>query len=337
MKIAFYEIVDWEANYIKEKLPNHELSFYSSTFSDDVLPEAGVDIISTFTSSPVTSKVLEAVPTLKFVATRTTGFDHIHIDDCLARGVVASNVPTYGENTVAEFTFALLLMLSRKMYPAVKRIREQAWFNFENLRGFDLKDKTMGVIGTGHIGTYVVKIARGFGMNVVAYDPFPNEKLAKEFEFKYLSLSDLLSQSDVITLHVPYMPSTHHLINKDNIKLIKPGSVLVNTARGGLVETEAMVMALRSGILAGAALDVLEEEGFIKDEVSMLTDGHPQEQQMKTVLADHELMHMDNVIITPHNAFQTTEAIKRILDTTVANIQAFIDGKPINVITKEKK
>jgi D-lactate dehydrogenase len=233
---------------------------------------------------------------------------------------------------VAEFAFALLLTLSRKMYPSLKRVKEQGKFNFDGLRGFDLKGKTLGVVGTGHIGTYVVKIAVGFGMNVIAYDPFPNEKLATEFHFTYVSLEDLLAQSDVITLHVPYMPATHHLINSENVKKIKRGAVLINTARGPLVETQALVWGLRNGIIAGAGLDVLEEEGFVKDELEMLEHGHPAAEQLMTALADHELMTMDNVVITPHNTFQTSEAIQRILNTTVENIKAFVQGSPTNVV-----
>ncbi len=335
MKIGFYEIEQWEADYIKEQLKGHELFFQRAHFSDEELPEADLDVISTFTMSPVTPKVLGHVKDLKLVVTRTTGFDHINLEACEDKGIVVSNVPTYGENTVAEFTFALLLTLSRRMYAAVKRVKEEGWFNFEGLRGFDLKGKTIGVIGTGHIGTYVVKIAHGFGMNIVAYDPFPNEKLAKEFDYKYLSLEELLKQSDVVTLHVPYMPATHHMINLDNIKLFKSGSVLINTARGGLVDSKALITGLKMGFLSGAAMDVMEEEGFIKEELEMLVSGHPNQEQMRTALADHELMHMDNVIISPHNAFNTLEAIKRILDTTVKNIKGFADGKPVNMVKKK--
>ncbi len=334
MKIGFFEIEQWETDYIKEQLHGHELFFQRAHFSDDEPPESDLDIISTFTSSPITPKVLEHVKNLKFVATRTTGYDHINIEACNQKGVLVSNVPTYGENTVAEFTFALLLTLSRRMYPAVKRVKEEGWFNFEGLRGFDLKGKTIGVVGTGHIGAYVVKIAHGFGMNIVAYDPYPNDKLAQDFGFKYVELEELMRSSDVVTLHVPYMPATHHLINKDNIKLFKSGAVLINTARGGLVDSQALVTALKMGFLSGAAMDVMEEEGFIKEEMEILTSGHPKEEEMRTALADHELMRMDNVIISPHNAFNTIEAIKRILDTTVTNIKGFIDSKPVNVVKK---
>jgi D-lactate dehydrogenase len=333
MKIVFYEIEDWEAEYIKNKLPGFNLEFVRGVCSSENLPPEDADIVSPFVASKIDAQFFAAAPSVKFVATRSTGYDHINLEAAKAHGVVVSNVPTYGESTVAEFTFALILELSRKLYPAIKRVREDGWFSFEGLRGFDLKGKTLGVVGTGRIGASVIEIAKGFTMNVVAYDVHQNEVLAKQYGFVYVPLEELLGQSDVITLHVPYMPATHHLLNLNNFKLIKPGCILVNTARGALVETEALVATLRSGQLAGAALDVLEEEGFINDEATLLASGHPQAEQMRTLLADHALMGMDNVIITPHNAFNTTEAIQRILDTTVENIQAFVNGKPVNVVT----
>jgi D-lactate dehydrogenase len=332
MKIAFYEISPWEVEFIKGKLPNNDLSFFVSPFSETDLPDPSVEILSCFTGSKVTLKLLEKLPHIKFVATRTTGFDHINLDACKARNVKVSNVPTYGANTVAEFTFALLLAVSRKLYPSLKRVKEMGSFNFDGLRGFDLQNKTLGIIGTGHIGAYTIKIAHGFGMKILAYDPKPSEDLAKQYDFTYVTLDDLLRQSDIISLHVPYMPATHHIINMNNIHMIKKGCILLNTARGGLVETQALVQGLRSGVFAGAGLDVLEEELFLQDETQVLLNGHPTEMQIKTVLADHELMHMENVIITPHNAFQTTQAIERILDTTVENIQNYIAGKPINLV-----
>lgn len=332
MKIAFYEIADWEAEVIKSKLTGHELSFFPGKFSDSDLPNADTEVLSMFTGSPVTPAVLGALSNLKMVATRTTGFDHVNLQATKDKGVVVSNVPTYGQNTVAELAFALILALSRKLYPAIKRVREQGLFNFDGLRGFDLAGKTLGVIGTGHIGAYAIKIAKGFSMEVVGYDPFPNEKLAAEYGFKYLSLEELLAQSDIVTIHVPYMPATHHLLNRDNLMKMKRGSILINTARGPLIETAGVVEALRTGVLAGFGADVLEEEGIITDELNMLAKGHPKEEQLKTVLADHELMQMENVVITPHMGAQTSEAIRRILETTITNIQAFAAGKPENVV-----
>jgi D-lactate dehydrogenase len=329
MKIVFYETEEWESAYLKQKLSGYDLVFKSGC---KIEPDDSAEVICNFVGSPLTKEIINGLPKLKLVVTRSTGFDHIDLKACAEKGITVSNVPTYGENTVAEFTFALLLALSRKISPAVKQVREQGLFATDNLQGFDLQGKILGVIGTGHIGTYVVKIAHGFGMNIVAFDPHPNEKLAAEFNFKYVSLEELLKTSDVITLHVPYMPATHHLLNRENLKLCKKGSVLVNTARGGLVETAGLVEALKEGRLAGAALDVLEEEGFIKEEAEMLIHGHPKEDDLKILLADHELMYMDNVLITPHNAFNTKEAIERILETTINNIKSFAEGKPKNVV-----
>jgi len=329
MKIAFFETKPWEAEYLKTRLPGFDMEFFGGEGKD---ASSNAEVLCNFIGFRVDGKVLSRFPKLRYVTTRSTGYDHIDVEACAKKNILVSNVPTYGENTVAEFTFALLLSLSRKIYPSVKRIREEAWFSCDDLQGFDLMGKTIGVIGTGHIGTYVIKIASGFGMHVIAYDPYPKPELAKVYNFEYVSLEDLLKQAEVVTLHVPYMPATHHILNSKNLALVKPGAVLVNTARGGLVETAALVEALKSGRLAGAAMDVLEEEGFVKEEAEMLLSGHPNEQQLKTVLADHELMHMPNVLITPHNAFNTKEALTRILDTTVGNILGFSKNSPINLV-----
>ncbi|MBI5530943.1 MAG: hydroxyacid dehydrogenase [Candidatus Doudnabacteria bacterium] len=330
MKILFIETENWEQEYLKEKFAGNELVFRNRP---EILPEdANTEVLCTFLGCPIAQAELEKMPNLKYIATRSTGFDHIDLKAAAAKSIPVSNVPTYGENTVAEFTFALLLALSRKVYPAAKQVKEQGLFETRELQGFDLKDKVIGVIGTGHIGTYVVKIAHGFGMKIVAYDPYPNQQLAKDFEYTYASLEELLKTSDVITLHVPYMPATHHLLNAENLKLVKPGAVLLNTSRGGLVETAGLVEALKTGKLAGAGLDVLEEEGFVKEEAHLINNPHPNLEQIKVALADHELMHMPNVLITPHNAFNSREAVMRILDTTVANIQGFMNGKPANLV-----
>ncbi len=336
MKIKCYQTRGWEVDYLKERLKEHELSFFEevpelkANFKDDS------EIISVFVGFDLGKKELEHFPNLKFIATRSTGFDHIDLKACAARKILVSNVPTYGENTVAEFAFTLLLALSRKLYPAVKSVKETGQFTPEGFMGFDLKAKVIGVVGTGHIGVHVVKIAKGFDMHVLAFDPHPRAELVKNYGVEYVSLEELLKQSDVVSLHVPYMPATHHLINKENIKMMKRGSLLINTARGGLVETAALLDALDSGHLAGAAMDVLEEEGYVQDEIVLLHQSHPSQQQLKTVLADHELIVRDNVIITPHTAFNTKEAVQRILDTTISNIHAFIQGSPINLVEPKK-
>lgn len=329
MRIAFFETKPWEENYLKPKLAGHSLTFSAAS---QIETSADAEILSNFVAFPISKEILGQLPKLKYIATRSTGYDHIDLKACNERGIVVSNVPTYGENTVAEFTFALMLALCRKLYPAIKRVHEEGRFSTEGLQGFDLKGKTLGVVGTGHIGAHVARIAKGFEMEICAYDPYPNQKLAQELKFSYADLDKLLQTSDIVTLHVPYLPQTHHLINRDKFLLFKKGALLINTSRGALVETASLIESLRAGQLAGAALDVLEEEGFVKEEASLLARAHPSGQELKTVLADHELMKMDNVIVTPHNAFNSKEAVERILDTTIANIAAFAAGQPINTV-----
>jgi D-lactate dehydrogenase len=328
MKIAFFEIEQKEVEYIKEQLPGADIFFSDQKLSKENLPqEKDFDAVSVFVGSKIDADVIAAFPNVKLITTRSTGFDHIDLKFAAGKGIKTGYVPGYGDNTVAEFAFGLILNLSRKMYLAIDRIKETENFNYEGLKGFDLKEKTIGVVGTGRIGQYAIKIAKGFGMNVIAYDAFPKEELAKELDFKYVSFDDLLTQADVIDIHVPYLPTTHHMINMENIGKIKKGAILINTARGAIVETDALVKALNEGILGGAGMDVLEEEGVVQDEKAFLLYGHPEEHNLKTVLENHVLMEMPNVLITPHTAFNTAEAIQRILDTDLINIKEFIQNR----------
>lgn len=279
------------------------------------------DIISVFVSSPVPAALLQAMPSLKFIAARSAGIDHIDAKACEARGIVIKNVPHYGEHTVAEHTFALILALSRKIFESYERT-EKMMFDRAGLQGFDLYKKVIGVVGTGNIGTHVVGIAKGFHMNVVAYDVHPKAGLPG---VTYVdNLDDLLSQSDVITLHIPYLESTHHLINMENIAKVKPGAIIINTARGGLIDTKAMLWALDKGILAGAGLDVLEEERDAFDRIDFLSSGQPAYDHLLTLLNNHLLVSRKDVIITPHNAYNSVEAVQHIFDTTVENIKSFV-------------
>lgn len=318
----------WEQEYIAPRLKDYELVFASK---EDYTKDSNIEIISNFIGFPVSGEIMSKFPKLKYVATRSTGFDHIDIKAAAQKNILVSNVPTYGENTVAEYAFALLLALSRKIYPSVKQVREKGLFENSGLEGFDLRGKVFGVVGTGHIGERAARMALGFEMKVVAYDPHPKTELTEKYGLEYMSLEDLLKKSDIISLHVPYLPSTHHLINSKNIGLCKKEAIIINTARGGLIETEALTNALKAGTLGGAGLDVLEEEGFVKEELHLINE-HPNSDQIKIALADHELMEMDNVLITPHNAFNSREALKRILDTTAENILSFIKGQPQNLV-----
>jgi len=332
MKIAFFEVEDWQKDYLKGKLSGNELSFFAEPlFLDNINFAADCPIISPFIYSQINKDILQKLPDLKIIATRSTGFDHIDIQTAKENKVAVCNVPFYGENTVAEHTFALILALSRKLVDSVQRARTGD-FTLDGLRGFDLKAKTLGIVGLGHIGLHVARIAKGFEMKVLAYDVKQDKKLAKKIGFEYARLEELLTKSDIITLHAPDNESTHHLINSENINLIKRGAYLINTARGGLIETQALLKALSNGILAGAGLDVLEEEFLIKEEAQLLSREFPKTCDLKTALRNHILLQQKNVIITPHNAFNSNEALMRILDTTVENIAGFMAGKLQNMV-----
>lgn len=329
MKTIFFELEPWEKEYIK----GDDFVFIDGILSEDKLPaENDTEIISVFVNSVINDKVLAHFPKLKLICTRSTGYDHINIELCKSRGVVVATVPRYGEETVAEYTFALMLTLSRKIFESYDRIKETGSFDLTGMRGFDLNGKTLGVIGTGKIGKNVIEIAKGFNMKVVAYDKFPDEAYRQKMGYEYLTLDEVLAQSDIITLHVPFLPENEHMINAESIAKMKKGIYLINTARGALVETDALLKALQSGHVAGAGLDVLEEEGVIKDELNFLTGSRQDNHNLKTVLENHVLVDMPNVVVTPHNAFNTWEALKRILDTTLENIKAFSSGTPQNVV-----
>jgi D-lactate dehydrogenase len=199
------------------------------------------------------------------------------------------------------------------------------------LRGFDLKDKTIGVIGAGRSGLHVIRIARGFGMKVLAFDVKRDNFWAEVLGFEYAELNDLLGRSDIITLHAPYNRHTHHLINRDNIHKIKRGAILINTARGGLVNTDALLKGLDDGILAGAGLDVLEGEETIYEESALLGDATNPE-KLRMAIQNHVVLKKPNVVFTPHNAFNSQEALERILDTTAENIATFAAGAAKNVV-----
>ncbi|HLH21736.1 MAG TPA: hydroxyacid dehydrogenase [Chloroflexota bacterium] len=330
--LACYETEPWEEAYLRERLADLEVRATAATLTADTLDLArDAELLSVFIHSRVGADLLAQLPRLRFVATRSTGYDHIDLAACQARDIAVSNVPTYGENTVAEHTFGLILALSRKIHQAyVRTVRGD--FSLAGLRGFDLKGRTLGVVGTGNIGLHVVRIGRGFGMEVLAHDVREQHLLAEVLGFRYVALDDLIAQADVVTLHVPYFPATRHLINRERLGHMKRGSLLINTARGGLVDTEALLWALDEGILAGAGLDVIEGEELIGEERQLLRQGVAPE-QLQTALRGHLLLQRENVIFTPHIAFYSAEALQRILDTTVANVRAFLAGNPGNLVS----
>ncbi len=332
MKIAFFEAEGWEEDSLKAAFPNDELFLSKDKLCESKMPsQTDFDVISIFVGSQITDKVLAAFPNLKFLTTRSVGFDHVDAKAAAARNISVAYVPGYGDNTVAEFAFGLLLSLTRNLYHAIDNVKMEGSFSFDGLRGVDIKGKTMGIIGTGRIGKEAIKIAKGFGMEVVAYDPFPDAATASQLGFSYVTLDELLAKADAVSIHCPLTPQTTHLLNRANMMKMKRGTYLVNTARGGIVETDGLVAALEAGIIRGAALDVIEEERETKDELDFLTHEHHIE-DFRTVVENHMLMKMPNVLITPHNAFNSQEALERILATTIENLKAFIVGTPKNLV-----
>jgi D-lactate dehydrogenase len=332
MKIVIFETEPREAPAFENLKRGHELVLTGEPLrADNAGRFADANVVSTFIYSKLGRDVLEKLPALELIATRSTGYDHIDTRYCAEHGVTVSNVPTYGENTVADHVFALLLAISHRLPEAIARARSGS-FSPEGLEGFDLQGKTIGVIGTGNIGRHVIRIARGFGMKVLAFDVRPQPRLAAEFGFTYASMDELLAGSDVVTLHVPAIPQTEHLIDERAIARMKPGAILINTARGSIVDSRALIEALRSGKLAAAGLDVLPDEPQIREEAELISSVYANQQDFRELVADHILLTMPNVIVTPHSAFNTREAIARIATTTVSNIVSFLDGAPANVV-----
>ena len=314
MSTYFFEATPSEQEYLEAKLGPEQTNCvpWPLTTPDQLRGDAeDVTILSVFVHSQVTREIIESLPNLKLIDTRSTGFNHIDLQAATERGVIVCNVPFYGENTVAEAAFALLLALSHRIIKAEEAV-ERGIFDPTPFQGFDLQGKTLGVVGTGHIGQHSLKIGAGFGMRLIGYDAFPNEALPKEYGFEYRSLNELMAEADIITLHAPLLPTTQHMINKETLALLKPGAVLINTARGELIDTDALDDILDKGVLGGVGLDVLEHEdelvrGIIPQSVK-------------------RLMGRDNVVITPHSAYNTKEAVQRILDTAMENIVKFEAG-----------
>jgi D-lactate dehydrogenase len=325
--IAFFETTDKEKKYLKKKFDkSFELLFYPEVLN---ATNAGLisnmEIISPFIYSVIDSNVLNKAKKLKLIATRSTGFNQIDIKNAGTKKISVANVPYYGENTVAEHTFALILALSRNLHKAYLRTTRND-FALEGLQGFDLKGKTLGVIGAGSIGVHVIKIAKGFGMKVIAYDPIPNHILTELLDFQYVSLDELLKNSHIITLHCPYNSHTHHLINMGNIDKVKKGALFINTARSGVIESKALYYGIENNIFGGAGLDVFEGEDLLNEENQMLTKNVAVE-HLEALLKKNLLIRKENVILTPHMAFDSVEAVERIMDTTVENIKSFLTGK----------
>jgi len=332
-KIAFFEIKPWEIEEIKKQFNRYNIEFFEERLTQDNISKVkDVEIISTFIKTELSGHLLSQMPALKFISTRSTGYDHIDKEYCEANGIKVSNVPNYGANTVAEHAVSLLLAIYKRIPESSEKVRS-GYFNPEGLTGLDLMGKTIGILGTGNIGQNMAKYVIAFGAHALAYDINPDQKFADLECVKYVGLEDVWAKSDVISLHLPYCDDTHHIINRDSISKMKKGVVIINTARGGLIETDALFDAIRDGHVGGAGLDVLEEEGFLAEEIELLhTDKHSDNVDFKIALENHMLAHLPNVIITPHNAFNTAEALQRIVTITIENIKSYLSGDVKNLI-----
>ncbi len=295
-----------------------------------------------------TAAFFDGHPGVKLVATRSNGVDHIDIDECRRRGVVISTIHGGESNTVAEHTFALILAVARRL-DEVRQANKQPHFYYDRLRSFDLKDKTLGVIGAGRIGLRTIHIALAFGMKVIAYDPHHVSVMAETLGVRYVGFDELLAGSHVISLHTPLTPETHHLMNREAFAKCRHGVIVINTARGGVIDTGALIEALDSGMVAGAGLDVLEDESVMRKEGTKIiadqiiarlhSTGTREEapvrtpdriRELQSLTENARLISRPNVVFTPHVAFNSVEAIERINSMTVENIHAFLASKPLH-------
>ncbi|MBV9462991.1 MAG: hydroxyacid dehydrogenase [Verrucomicrobiae bacterium] len=335
MKVAFFELEPWEKQRILGSgWKDGEVLFFEEPLTEKLLPKLReATVLSPFIYSPVTRQTLEALPNVKLVTTRSTGYDHIDLKAASERGVTVSNVPTYGENTVAEHAFGLLLALSRNIHRAYVRSLNHD-FRIEGLKGLDLEDKTLGIVGGGRIGLHMARIAHGFRMRILVHDRRMDMFLEKLIGYKYVDFDQLLTESDVLSLHIPLVPATKHLINRETIAKMKKGAILINTARGGLVDTEALLEALDQEKLRGAGLDVLDHEELLKEEDQRIGADSKQRSShdQRLLKVTERLMKREDVIFTPHIAFYSQEALQRIVDTTLLNIREWSKGNPINVV-----
>ncbi len=340
MKIVFFDVDKLTGQYLKTrpacKCNIILLENSIETMTDEQyeqIKDAAVISVFVHSSEVMGEKLLSKFPSLKLIATRSTGYDHIDLNYCKSRGINVVNVPKYGEATVAEYTLGLLLNVSRKIITARNDMFDGV-YKVKRYTGFDLYGRTIGIIGTGAIGRHVIKLAKGFGMNVLAYDLYPNEEFQRIYNINYVSLEELYAGSDVISLHAPSTKENYHLLNDGAFSKMKDGVIIINTARGDLIDGEALYRNILSGKVGGAGLDVLENEDFIIHDDIMLEQENMNMNFAINTIVNAKLLKHKNVIVTPHVAFNSADAVHRILETTIKNIESFADGKLINSVIK---
>jgi D-lactate dehydrogenase len=342
--IYFVDTESAEEEFFTERLGAHDLRFVSQ------LEEVGedVEVLSIFINSRITSAFLAAHPHLRFIATRSTALDHIDLPACRERKIAIANVSDYGFTTVAEHTFALILALSRRLRE-VMIAPKGGRFSYAATRGFDLAGKTLGIIGMGRIGQHVAELAHAFQMSVLAFDIDHPDGLEKSLDFKYVPLEEVLRESHIVSLHTPLTAGTYHILNRQTLAMCRKGVMIVNTARGSLIDTHALREALDSGQVGGAGLDVLQDERVMRQPVSHIIAADIVQHLRSDALAHdardadrvrelEELMLGDavlsksNVVFTPHVAFNSVEAVARVQEITVESITAFAKGRPVNIV-----
>ncbi len=335
--ITFAEVEPWEKEYITGKplMKKHTVRLIEERLSSENVSQidSNTEILSTFIYSRIDKAVLESLPNLRLIATRSTGYDHIDIDECKKRNIAVVNVPSYGENTVAEHAFGLVLNLTRNIHRAYLKTQLGDYTIDSSLMGMDIQGKTIGVIGGGRIGLHIARIAHGFRMNILVYDIHRDHFLETLIGFRYVSLDELLADADIIVLSLPLNEKTRHIMDKSAIEKMKDGVIIVNVARGGLIDTTALFAALDKGKIAGAGLDVIEGEELLPEDIQVLKrNSIPQTK--KTLLVAHKILERDNVVYTPHIAFYSRESLERILNTTFDNIENFLRGVIVNSVIR---
>ncbi len=323
MKVAVYSTHQFETEYlIHANNGKHELHFINSTLNQEtVLVAAGCKAISIFVTDKITADIAQKLHTLgvRYIVLRSAGYNHVDVIALQDLGIKAARVPAYSPYAVAEHAMALILAMDRKLIKAHTRIIDLN-FSLDGLVGFDLHGKTAGVIGTGKIGSVMAKILHGFGCRLLAYDQYHNKELSQQLGIEYADCETLCRQSDIITLHIPLLAETHHIINRDCIGYMKPGVMLINTSRGELIDTVAVIEGLKSGKIGYFGMDVYEEEE------QLFFEDHSDDILQDEIIA--RLMTFGNVLITGHQAFLTREALQNIALTTIANLDSFETGQP---------
>lgn len=321
MKVAIFSTKPYDQQFLEQANQNqHELTFFEPKLNYETASLAkDFEAVCVFVNDQLDSQTLEKLTEggIKLIALRCAGFNNINLKKAAELGLKIVRVPAYSPYAVAEHTLGLILTLNRKLHRAYYRVREGN-FSLDGLLGFDLNNRTVGIIGTGKIGMIVAKILQGFGCKILGYDLYPHPEFAT-FGGEYTELNKLIKESDIITLHCPLTPDTHHMINTETIAMAKDGFMLVNTSRGGLIDTKAVIKGLKNQKIGYLALDVYEqeEELFFED----LSDEIIQDDTFQRLLT------FPNVLITGHQAFFTQEALTNIADTTIKNINQFAEGK----------